>query len=740
MDVAMLFKNQIIILITAFLVACGGGGGGGGSSSPAPVNNIIPVVDAGSDQVVNENSTVTLTATASDADGISSQTWTQVSGPSVNLNNVNNLISTFTAPFVSENTTLEFKVVATDSKGGKAEDSVIISITNNNAGPTADAGADKAAVSGANVILTGADSSDSATSFSWQVISGSSGIVLASKNSEQTTFTAPYVANERTAIFQLTVTDLQGETNKDQIIITISPGTGDISGVIKYENVPHTSSSKLDYDNSTLDFVRGIDVELIDATTINSAPIILATTKTNALGEYSFANIASGKSAIVRVKSTYSKTATNADLSSWDMKVVDNTNDDAIYALDSSAFVITPTMTIKDLTALSGWSSSDNDYASPRAAAPFHILDRAYDMVNKIVAVDTDVVMPAVTLNWSINNRPTSGDRTIGNIGTSHYTNNNLYILGDKDTDTDEYDGHVILHELGHYFEDNFSRADSIGGNHGSGDRLDMRVAFGEGFGNAWSGMITDDSYYRDSSISGGSLVGFDINVERNDGTNKGWYSESSIQSILYDIYDDATETNDSVSLGLAPIYNVLTGAQKNTPALTSIFSFAAAIKAENPAADTDINTLLTAQSIVGSGMDIYGSTETNNAGNANVLPIYTDITANGIASSEVCSIKTFSTKNKLSVYRFFKFTANTTATYTFSASSTGTTSPAIDPDIKVFKDGVLVDKFETTGPSQTGDVDLSPGDYVIAIVDFNNITEETNNEIGCFTLSITQI
>lgn len=735
MDVTMLFKTQTIIILTAFLIACGGGGGG----SSSPTSNLSPVVNAGIDQTVNENSTVTLTGTASDTDGIASQIWTQISGPDVSLSNVNTLTASFTAPFVVDTATLEFKLVATDAKGSQAEDSIIISVNNSNVGPTAHAGSDQSAISGNDVTLTGANSSDSTVSYSWQAISDIDGIALSDRNSEQAYFTAPYVSTEQTAIFQLTVTDAQGEASQDQVSITLLPGTGDISGVIKYENVPHTAASALDYDNMTKDFVRGIDVELIDATTINSTPVILANTKTDASGEYNFSNIASGKNVVVRVKSTYSQTATDNGSPSWDMKVVDNTNNNALYSLDSAAFVIAPTSTTKNLTALSGWSSEDNDYTSPRAAAPFHILDRAYDMVNKIVEIDADVVMPTVTLNWSINNRPTNGESADGNIGTSHYTNNNLFILGDKNTDTDEYDGHVVLHELGHYFEDNFSRADSIGGSHGTGDRLDMRVAFGEGFGNAWSGMITDDSYYRDSYIQNGNLIGFDINVENDIVENKGWYSESSIQSILYDIYDDATEANDSVSLGLAPIYNVLTGAQKNTPALTSIFSFATAIKSENPTADTDINTLLVAQNIVGSGMDIYGSTETNNAENDNVLPIYTDILANGVASNEVCSIKTFSTGNKLSVYRFFKFTANATATYTFSAATAGTTSPAIDPDIRVFKDGSLIGLLESTGSSEVGDVDLLAGDYIIAIADFNNINEEIDNEIGCFTLNITQ-
>ena len=65
--------------------------------------------------------------------------------------------------------------------------------------------------------------------------------------------------------------------------------------------------------------------------------------------------------------------------------------------------------------------------------------------------------------------------------------------------DTDEFDQHVIAHEFGHYIENNFSRADNIGGSHGLGDKLDPRVAFGEGFGYAFAAIVLNDPVARDS-------------------------------------------------------------------------------------------------------------------------------------------------------------------------------------------------------------------------------------------------
>src|SRR5260364_235899 len=74
---------------------------------------------------------------------------------------------------------------------------------------------------------------------------------------------------------------------------------------------------------------------------------------------------------------------------------------------------------------------------------------------------------------WSTDNRPTDGDKAIGEIGTSHVAGGKeMYILGKEDVDIDEYDEGVMLHEWGHYFEHFAGRADSIGGSHGGGDNL----------------------------------------------------------------------------------------------------------------------------------------------------------------------------------------------------------------------------------------------------------------------------
>ena len=81
--------------------------------------------------------------------------------------------------------------------------------------------------------------------------------------------------------------------------------------------------------------------------------------------------------------------------------------------------------------------------------------------------------------------------------------NQHIALLADLTEDTDEFDQHVIAHEFGHYIEFNFSRADNIGGAHGLGDKLDPRVAFGEGFGYAFAAIVLNDPVARDSFVDG---------------------------------------------------------------------------------------------------------------------------------------------------------------------------------------------------------------------------------------------
>jgi hypothetical protein len=492
------------------------------------------------------------------------------------------------------------------------------------------------------------------------------------------------------------------------------PGTGatvTISGAVTFDRVYHAVDGGLDYGNIVQKPIRGAVVEAVCNSTI-------ATTTTDAAGLYSL-NVPAGTSnMLIRVKAQMLQTGTPA----WNFRVINNTSNGVLYALDSSRFISDTSMML-NLNAASGWGVSS--YTPTRAAAPFAILDSVYDAFQKVLQADPVAVFPALNINWSVNNVPSGGNVAIGQITTSHFNGTQIYILGAANIDTDEYDDHVIIHEWGHYFEHNFSRADNIGGSHSSGDVLDIRVAFGEGFGNAYSAIASDDPIYADAN---GSLQagGFTINMETNcpgGNTNRGWYSECSVQSVLYDLYDSATGDADALTMGFTPLYNVLVNEQKNTPAMTSIFSFVDALKQNNSGSVTDIDALLVAQSI-DSVADAYGSTQTtNNSGSADALLVFETATVGG-AAVNVCSSSEFQVYNGYEVSRFIKFNLPGTSV-TITAVKTASTGTGNDPDLVLYRNGTQVAIAEATvANTETLSVsNLTAGNYVLELYDYGNRT-----------------
>ena len=101
------------------------------------------------------------------------------------------------------------------------------------------------------------------------------------------------------------------------------------------------------------------------------------------------------------------------------------------------------------------------------------------------------------------------------------------------------------------------------------------------------------------------------MNINNNDATNTGWFNEDSVQSIIYDIYDNDSEAEDNLALGLGPIYSVLSDdGYRNQPYFTTIFSFAERLKNQEPQSVNGIDSLLNNQQIYGTADN--GLNETN--------------------------------------------------------------------------------------------------------------------------------
>lgn len=541
----------------------------------------------------------------------------------------------------------------------------------------------------------------------------------------------------------------------------VGGGTVTVSGKITFDRLAFSSTPQAGLNpNTPIESpARQVTVQAV------SGGSTVATTTTDANGDYSF-TVPANTNIFIRARAEMIKTGSAP---TWSFAVRDNTTADAVYALDGSSFNSGTENVTRNLRAPSDWNG--NGYNAGRRAAPFAILDTVYQSKQLILGANPNAQFPELNLFWSEDNKNTDPFcPDIGNIGTSFYfrdstgqTTDNcdgtqrvlpdgIYILGffatDDTGDTDEYDSHVIAHEFGHYFEDRFSRSDSIGGQHGLGDRLDLRVAFGEGWGNAFGSMALNDPQYRDSAR--GVTEDFGFNLESDQGGFEGWFSEASVGEFLWDVFDATADAGDNVSLGFTPIYTVMTGDQVDTDALTSIYSFASSLRSQNAGSAGAIETLLDNEGIE-STPDAFGTGEVNAGGDIDPrsLPVYRDIQL-GQQIADVCSSSVGGSKdtipdgnpNKLGNHRFFRFVNDAARLVTITAQGAPTTLntvAATDPDFYVLRRGAVVLAGESSVrgvETTTAQQPLAAGTYIIDVFDYE--TTGTNQAPRCMTLSIT--
>ena len=122
-----------MLCVLNLAMICSSCGGGGGGSAPAPVipppSNQAPTANAGTDQSVDEGTTVDLSATGADGDGtIASYNWQQESGTTVTISNADMANASFVAPIVAASEVLVLRVTVTDDDGATGSDTVSITV------------------------------------------------------------------------------------------------------------------------------------------------------------------------------------------------------------------------------------------------------------------------------------------------------------------------------------------------------------------------------------------------------------------------------------------------------------------------------------------------------------------------------------------------------------------------------------------------------------------------------------
>ncbi len=778
------WKEAVIATLSLALAACGGGGSGGGT------NNRAPTASAGADQSVDEQINVTLDGTgSSDSDGNSlTYTWTQTAGASITIAAASTAQANFDAPDVGigSSATLTFQLRVSDGTASNTDSVSIVVNGVSNSDPTVSAGTDQATTELTTVNLSGTasdpDIGDSLT-YTWTQTSGT-GVTITNSDMSDASFDAPSVgAAGETLTFQLAVNDGTA-TITDTVDVTVSEAaaTVTVAGKVEYEQ-PQPNALCRGYDFAAVinRAIRRVPVQLLDASNT-----VLATTTSLDDGAYSFSNIDANSDVRVRVRAELKQTGT----ASWDVEVRDNTSDTSqpldqrpIYVVQWPLFN-TGTNNISDanFVATTGWGGSS--YTGIRAAAPFAILDTLLDGVILIVSVDPNVDMGQLDAFWSVNNSFT-GERNFetGELPTTFYSsdpdgnfirNPSLFLLGDaigrfpeSTIDTDEFDRGTILHEWGHFFEDELSRSDNIGGRHTIPGTVEPRVAFGEGWGYGIAAIANGSPQICDTGSPATS--GFEINVETENRGIQGFFNEMSVATFLYDLWDTNNDDGlDSSSIGFDPIYNTMVGPQASTEAFTTLFSFATELRQMLNATDRAfVDTLLNRENNDTANVDIWGSGQTTvPLGSRDLIPVYTEIPTNGDIV-RVCANNDLADGqdgNKPGEWRYLRFTTTSTTPWSIVAAANPlpppTNDPPIppdppddpnpiqpqdrsDPDLWLYRDGQIlgvggsVDADSETFTTPT----LSPDTYVIALQEWRyedpDIASDFPTQV-CFDISMT--
>ncbi|MCH7758144.1 MAG: peptidase [Thaumarchaeota archaeon] len=191
-----------------------------------PENN-KPIVDAGPDQVVDENTIGSVFCSAFDVENDPlTYTWTAASSDFL-IHNPSNPGTTFTAPSVISPKQVELTCSVSDGTD-TASDSLTVMVQNTlSLDIVANAGPDQIVNEKIKINLDGSQSFDpenQSLSYMWTQTSGET-VIIRSESSVETSFTSPTVANNevKVLVFELMVYDENGREAFDTVVITVDP-------------------------------------------------------------------------------------------------------------------------------------------------------------------------------------------------------------------------------------------------------------------------------------------------------------------------------------------------------------------------------------------------------------------------------------------------------------------------------------------------------------------------------------
>lgn len=309
------------------------------------------------------------------------------------------------------------------------------------------------------------------------------------------------------------------------------PGSDEIHGWAVYDKLKVTATG-LDTVPSSFLPIRGAVVEALDPV----SEVVVASGRTDGGGQF-----------VLRVPGPGPyRIRISAALVAQNVVVRDNTRGGEAWSVSG--------------VAMAGEGIFLRASEASRVAGAFNILEAIRKANALIVNLEPGLELPPLTLFWSPLNTDDS-ESTTGRFvgGTSFFSARGFaVILGDRSSDSDEFDDDVILHEYAHFLAARFSRDDSVGGPHAPGDVLDPRVAWSEGWANFFSSLVTGDPVYRDSRSD--RVVEYDLESSLSGPGVPGYWNERSVHELLWDLVDDEEDGGDMVSIGPEALWRAFRG------------------------------------------------------------------------------------------------------------------------------------------------------------------------------------
>ena len=313
--------------------------------------------------------------------------------------------------------------------------------------------------------------------------------------------------------------------------------------------------------------VREADVQIYDTTTL----AVIASGATNSTGSFTI-NVTDAVQRNVGVRVLSS----NVQVANLNFSVVDDANSDAIYNYHNAATDVAAhqpavsvnfgTMTMPaaiGAVASTDWSSQI-----------FNTYDMGVLLADWIANADGARPTVFYTILWNPNN---------GRTGSFYSGGTNRLSLSDDDA----YDDPNILHEIGHYIEDEYGFSRNTGGSHFIGDDdQDPRLAYSEGFATFVSAAVLNfggrdrpDIYQDRDSFSATVATGFAYTFEA--GTVGGSTNEQTSTAALYDLIDTTATLDASPGVDDDPLaslqanaWSVVEQMRVLQPAATSLEDF----------------------------------------------------------------------------------------------------------------------------------------------------------------------